>query len=379
MRIEPESTSLGGEICLLDNATPSEVSPSPPRLPKRARRSASERASYPLITVAIPTRNRAGLVRDCVASALAQSYPHIEVLVSDNASTDDTLATLKSINDKRLRVLSNPVDVGMVGNFARCVQEARGDYLVLASDDNILDPAFLEKCVQLVRKEPGIPIVLAAYDILVIDEFSRNERRIVPAVASKRLSTGIWHGTEILEEYFSGRISAQLLSSIIRTDILRRNGYSLHPCAGDEATWIPALLEGRAGLVNERCATYLVHGSSQSSALSADTRFMDLCEVMDEISALADRKIADPAKRLQIQKLTLRYVVRQAMITLVLYRRAGASLSEIVRKLREWRPMLRRCTLQDFVATARLRSVGRIILPASLARWSIALGLDRLV
>ena len=149
-------------------------------------------------------------------------------------------------------MLTNPEDIGIVENFAKCVHEARGDYLVLASDDNILDPAFLEKCVRLVRMEPGIPIVLAAYDVLVIDEFSKDERRIVPAIPSKKLSTGIWDGTEILSEYLNGRISAQLLSSIIRIDILRRNGgYSIHPCSADEATWIPFLLEGRAGLVNE--------------------------------------------------------------------------------------------------------------------------------
>ena len=316
-------------------------------------------------------------MKNCVASALAQSYRNIEVLVCDNASTDETLTTLKSIDDKRLRLLTNPQNIGMVENFAKCVREARGDYLVLASDDNILDPVFLEKCIRLIRREPGIPIVLAAYDILVIDEFSENEKRIVPAITSKRLHTGIWDGTEILRDYLSGRISAQLLSSVIRTDILRHNGYSTHPCAGDEATWIPVLLEGRAGLVNERCATYLVHGSSQSAALSADSRFMDLCEVMDEISVIATKRIRDFTKRRKIQKLTTRYMAHQAMITLVLYRRTGASSADIVRKVWEWRPMLARCSWRDFIAALRLRSLGRIIMPAPVARLSIALGLDK--
>ena len=230
--------------------------------------SSSAQSGYPLITIGIPTYNRAALLKDCVASALAQSYQNIEVLVSDNASTDGTLAALKSFDNERLRVISSPVNVGAANNFAKCVREAKGDYLVLVSDDNILDPAFLEKCVRLIKTEPGIPIVAAAYEILVLNEFSENERRLVPAVLSKKLSTGIWDGTEILSEYLNGRISAQLLSSTIRTDILRRNGYSKHPCAGDEATWIPVMLEGRAGLVNERCATYKVHGSSLSAGFS---------------------------------------------------------------------------------------------------------------
>ncbi len=348
-------------------------------LRERERRVVSDHPSHPLITIGIPTRNRAALVKDCVTRALAQSYRNVEVLVSDNASTDGTLATLRAIDDERLRVLSNPKDIGHSKNFAKCVQEARGDYLVLVSDDNILDPDFLEKCVRLVRREPGIPIVLATYEIVVIDEFSENQRRVVPAVASKKLSTGIWEGTDVLEEYLNGRISAQLWSSIIRTDILRRNGFAIHPIAGDEATWIPVLLEGRAGLVNERCATYLVHGSSHSSALTADSRFMDLCKVMEEISAIAGEKIPDLPRRHQIQKLAIRYLAYQAMITLVLYRRAGASLPDVARKLRDWRPMLSRCTWRDVIATLRLRSLGRILMPAPFARWAISLGLDKFV
>jgi glycosyltransferase involved in cell wall biosynthesis len=337
------------------------------------------RSSYPLITIGIPTYNRAALLKNCVASVFAQSYRNIEVLVSDNASTDDTLATLKSFDDDRLRVLTSPVNVGANNNWAKCVFEAKGDYLVLMADDNIPDPTFLEKCVRLIKIEPRIPIVAAAYDILVVSEFSKNERRVVPAVLSKKLSTGIWDGTEILAEYFNGRISAQLLSSIIRTDILRRIGYSKHPCAGDEATWIPVLLEGRAGLVNERCATYMVHSSSLSAGFGADDRLSDLCEVMKEISVVVERKISDRATRSQIQRLTWRFVAYQAMITLLLYRRAGASVIDVVRKLWNWRKLLKQCTLMDFITTLRLRTLGRILLPTPVIRWAIVLRLDRLL
>jgi glycosyltransferase involved in cell wall biosynthesis len=331
----------------------------------------------PLITIAVPTRNRAKLLQDCVASALAQTYRNIEVLVSDNASTDETEAVLATIADKRLRVIRNDENIGMVKNFRRCVEQASGDYLVLMADDNVLDPGFLEKCVSLVRKEPGIPIVLSLYELQVLNEFADNDTRRIPALASKRLTTGIWDGTEILDEYLTGRLSSQLLSSIIRTDILRRNGYSTHPCAGDEATWIPVLLEGRAGLVNERCATYLVHDGSQSAAFTADSRFLDLCAVMQEISLTAGR-LQDPVKRRKVQLLTSRYVAHQAMITLVIYRRSGASLADVVRKVRKWRPQLAQCTWSDILAVLKLRSLGRILLPASLARASMALGLDRL-
>ena len=349
-------------------------------LPKRDQNSSNGHSSDPLITIAIPTYNRAQLVKDCVVSGLSQTYQNIEVMVSDNASPDDTLAVLKTVNDKRLRVLTSPKNVGAIENHAKCVREARGDYVVLMSDDNILDSEFLEKCVRLIRMEPGLPIVVAAYDNLVMDEFYENERRVVPAILSKKLSTGLMDSTEVLREYFHGKISADSLSVVVRADVLRKNNRytDAYLVAPDKATWIPALLEGRAGLINERCATYLVHDSSLSSQLAADDRMRDFCKMMDEISAIAAQKFPDLATQSDIKRWASRYLAFQAMVTLVLYRREGASMTDAVRKFWDWRPMLKRCTLMDFLATARLRSVGRILLPAPLFRLSLALGLGKL-
>jgi glycosyltransferase involved in cell wall biosynthesis len=368
MRIEPDSPSFAtGHLAAA-------------REPEPEKRDARDAADYPLITIGIPTRNRAPLLTTCVASVLAQSYRSIEVLVSDNASTDDTLAALKAVDDKRLRVVTAAENIGAAGNFARCISEARGDYLVLLSDDNFLDPSFLEKCARLIRTEPGLPIVVAAYDVMVLDEYAANERRRVRGAVSKTLSAGLWDGADILREYLNGRIAADSLSVVVRTDILRRNNrYGGYRCAGDKATWMPALLEGRAGLINEPCALYLAHGSSLSAEIPPDQRMEEFCAAMTELSAAADRTVSDPARRAELRELPWRYLAYQTMVTLVLYRRAGASLAELVRKLRDWRPLLARCTLRDFLATARLRSWGRIILPPALTRWSIALGLDRLV
>ena len=71
----------------------------------------------PLITVAIPTCNRVGWLKDCIVSALAQSYQHFEVLVSDNASTDETPIYLETIFDLRLRVIRQKSNIGLLPNW----------------------------------------------------------------------------------------------------------------------------------------------------------------------------------------------------------------------------------------------------------------------
>jgi len=336
--------------------------------------------NYPYITIGIPTYNRSSLVKRCVENVFAQTYSNIEVLVSDNASTDDTLRNLRSIKDKRLCILVNADNVGAVNNFSRCIREAHGDYLVLLSDDNFwVDPKFLERCAHMINSEPDLPVVVAAYDILDIDKFNNNKQRVIPAVLSKKLSTGIWDGTQVLGEYCHGRLSAGSLSVVVRTDILRANNHytTEYHCVHDTATWTPALLEGRAGLINERCATYMIHGSAISVEKTVDEWIADYKKVTDELYAVAVRKFPDRDKQLLIKRLALRYLAYQAMITLVLYRRANADLIDVVRKFWSWRAILAQCSWTDFIVVARLRSLARILLPDAVSRLLMAVGLDR--
>lgn len=99
----------------------------------------------PKITIAIPTLNRCKYLLEALHSALAQTYTNIEVVVSDNASTDNTLEQLSTITDPRLRVLKQLRNLGMTGNFNAALEVASGEYFLLLSDDDILAPDAIER------------------------------------------------------------------------------------------------------------------------------------------------------------------------------------------------------------------------------------------
>ena len=334
----------------------------------RALPGQSGHSASPLVTIAIPTRNRAALLRDSVASALAQTYPNVEVLVSNNASTDDTSAVLQSFNDPRVREIVNPENIGLIGNWNQCVQRAAGEYLVILSDDNLLQPTFLEKCVALLQREPGLPIVAGGFDIVMT-----TENRTVPAVLSRKLDTGIWDGTNILVEHLRGNFSCGTLSAAIRTDILRRIGGfpTDHMEGGEELVLCRIFLEGRAGLINEPCASHLFHmhpTGRHSANLDINSRFGDLCDVMDELSEAADRMLADEDARLAVRRHSQTYIWHRAIQELAFYRQEGASLADAIGHLWGWRRRLARCTFNNFVDALRLRLIGRIVLPTPLIR-----------
>lgn len=92
------------------------------------------------ISIIIPTRERAFYLHYSLQTALAIDDPDIEVIVSNNASTDDTAEVLAAFDDPRLKVLNTGTRVSMRHNFEFCLAEASGDYLLYIGDDDAMIP-----------------------------------------------------------------------------------------------------------------------------------------------------------------------------------------------------------------------------------------------
>src|SRR5688572_32431359 len=103
----------------------------------------------PLVSVIITSYNRASLIVKTIESALAQDYPNLEIIISDNCSTDDSDAVIrKYTGDPRIRYFRNAENIGMMPNFIKATYElSRGEYLTyVSSDDYLTDPTFVSEC-----------------------------------------------------------------------------------------------------------------------------------------------------------------------------------------------------------------------------------------
>lgn len=126
-------------------------------------------ASRPLISIGIPTFNRAnGNLSKVIQCALGQTYKNIEVIVSDNCSSDHTPELVRSINDLRLRYFRQERNIGPNNNFNYCLKQARGEYFLLFHDDDMIDPDFIETCVAAL--EPGQEVGAIYTGVRIIDE-----------------------------------------------------------------------------------------------------------------------------------------------------------------------------------------------------------------
>lgn len=130
-----------------------------------------------LVTIGIPTYNRSdGFLRDALTSAVNQTYKNIEIIVSDNCSTDNTESLVRSFSDPRIRYIKHPVNIGANNNFNCCVQEAKGRYFVMLHDDDCLDADFVEACLQVLPKDKEVGVVFTGTRI--IDEHGNIQSEI---------------------------------------------------------------------------------------------------------------------------------------------------------------------------------------------------------
>jgi glycosyltransferase involved in cell wall biosynthesis len=288
----------------------------------------------PLVSIAIPTYNRVSWLKGCVEAALAQTYRNIEIIVSDNASTDNTVEMLGDFNDPRLRIVQQQTNIGPAPNCNACIAAAKGEYIVIVPDDDRIAPTMLERCMQLIRKAPGIPIVITIGDI-----YMGSNNQVRPCIASRKLATGIWDGADILLEYLNDQLSVHQCSVLFHTATLRAHGgFAVgYPFAGDIATWLPILLLGKAGLVNESCGLFSVHEATLTSKFEIDTRIQDIRRIVDLVQVAAQKTVPDIEKRRALELRSKGYFARHAIGLVSAQHGEGVTWSDLLPSFRRWR------------------------------------------
>jgi len=129
----------------------------------------------PLVSICIGTYNRENYVRECLDSALGQTYPRTEIVVVDDASTDRTVEILREYGD-RITLILRDTNSGICPiTRNQAIQASTGTYIALLDSDDAWYPEKIERQVDFLESHPGIPLCHTACRI--IDEDSR-EREV---------------------------------------------------------------------------------------------------------------------------------------------------------------------------------------------------------
>ncbi len=137
--------------------------------------------SLPLVSIGLPVYNGMPYVKRAIESLLLQTYPHVEIVITDNPSTDDTQKICEEYarKDKRVRYIRHPKNIGAYENYNSALQAARGKYFGWISYDDFVAPEYVEKCAALLEKDEEA--VMAMTDYVHTDASGKPTHKLDPA------------------------------------------------------------------------------------------------------------------------------------------------------------------------------------------------------
>lgn len=227
-----------------------------------------------LVSICIPAYNAGKYLSHTLDSVLAQTYSDIEIIVSDNASTDETRSIIEDYEkrDARVRMLVNDENIGYVRNIKRAVGAARGDLIAIYHADDVYEPQILEREVNVLSGRPDVSAVFSKWRSFSgeIPELRNNARQAWEDVLPKDQSTGAYFGglTEFLPVLL--RIGNPFCCPSFMTrkrEYLSLGGFTdIYPSNEDLELWLKYLLSGKRLAITESILINYRHSPTQGSA-----------------------------------------------------------------------------------------------------------------
>lgn len=126
-------------------------------------------STRPLLTIAIPTYNRACCLRELLSCLLGQlaAELRVELIVSDNASPDETPEVVKEFTEHglRIRYIRNATNIGSDANFLQCFEQARGKYVWIFGDDDVIIPGGISTVLGCLEEQEFDLVYLNSYPL----------------------------------------------------------------------------------------------------------------------------------------------------------------------------------------------------------------------
>ena len=209
-----------------------------------------------MISICIPTYNRAATLAKAIASAQAQTYRDTEIVVVDNHSSDGTEAMVREAAgaDRRIRLLRHAENLGMARNFSACIAEARGEYVKFLCDDDWLEPDCAARLLEALSR-PGV--ALSACARRMVDD----NLKPVRVVGTRRRPALIDGETMTRELFVRGNTIGEPTAVLFRRREAARGFDARYEHALDVEMWCHLLRGGGLAYVAEPLCSVRLHSA----------------------------------------------------------------------------------------------------------------------
>ena len=215
----------------------------------------------PKFSITIPAYKKQYLA-ECINSILFQTISDFEIVIVNDASPEDLDVVVSEFSDSRIRYYKNEKNFGaidVVDNWNKCLEYAKGEYIICLGDDDVLLPCCLEEYSRLIDKYPGLGVYHAWTEI--IDENSQYVNITAARCEYESVYSLIWHRWDNRKQQFIGDF-------LFETKLLRENGgfYKL-PLAWSSDDITSVIAAKSKGIANTQrlCFCYRINSQNISN------------------------------------------------------------------------------------------------------------------
>jgi predicted O-linked N-acetylglucosamine transferase (SPINDLY family)/predicted SAM-dependent methyltransferase/glycosyltransferase involved in cell wall biosynthesis len=235
-------------------------------------------SSLPLVSICIPTYNGGKFLAATMQSVLAQTYQNLEIIFSDDCSSDDTIAIARTFQEKTNINFSifEHEQYGMAANWNFCISQAKGKYIKFVFQDDLLEPDAISEMVQLAEIDEEVGFVFSSRTIFVTDGDNYCESGHLESHEANDVHLGwsklqlIQSGQDLLSDprIFDGPINkiGEPTTVLIKRSIFDRVGGfnpELHQLV-DLEMWLRIINVCKVGFVNKYLSHFRLHRDQQT-------------------------------------------------------------------------------------------------------------------
>jgi len=218
-------------------------------------------SEHQLVTVVIPTHNRLPLLLEAIDSVKSQTYPHWELIIIDDASTDGTAETIRRINDPNIHIieLTRKAHLGVLRNEGTA--RARGEWVAFLDSDDLWKPKKLELQLEILNKEKK----RWAYGG---SELMDENKNTIPHRAGRFLMPSGWIAKQIVTTEADFHISSIIVEKKLFDEL---DGFTTDPllfCREDHEFTLRLAMHAEAAVVPEKIVRTREHGGRTTNSLS---------------------------------------------------------------------------------------------------------------
>ena len=288
---------------------------------------------HPKVSVMIPTYNQEKYISNTIISIINQDYENIEIIVSDDASTDNTESVVKEIikdNPERdIKYVKRTSNIGNIANYHDTfVNLATGEYVLnLDGDDFLIDMTYIRSCVELTEQYSDIKLVFARQgtyfekiDKIVYDKVNDDLPEIID-------------GNKFFINFPKGHTIPHLTCFYKREDAIRLDFYSINIISSDWESILRLCINNKIAFINRHVGIWRRHFCNESRTININ-RLLDNLKYITSVSSFARSNTTFSVKQLAKwkRKMLLRNLIRE---TITLYFLDKKKLKEYLLKLKE--------------------------------------------